>query len=92
MRSIIVELPTLYYFKEKNKFSGSIDKLFRYKITPDSALHCVIWHGLFSIDCIDESEIVAKSDFELTDDGLNEMIDWIEAKYLEYLKANTPQE
>lgn len=91
MRSILVELPTLYYFKEKNKFSGSIDKLFRYKIIPADTLHCVIWHGLFAIDCIDQSEIVAQEDFELSDDGLNQLIDWIEAKYMEYLKANTQQ-
>lgn len=80
----LIELPTIYYFEQKNKYSGSLDKIFRYKIFPSDKLLCKIWHSEFAIDSISEDEITDVAEFELTAEGLGLMIDWIEDRYMEY--------
>lgn len=91
MASTILDLPTIYYFESKNKYSGSIDKIFRYKIFPDGNLHCKIWYSEFALDCISEDEIIATADFELTAQGLEQLIEWIENQYMEFLKVRPQQ-
>ena len=91
MASTILDLPTIYYFESKNKYSGSIDKIFRYKIYPDGNLHCKIWYSEFALDCISEDEIIATADFELTAQGLEQLIEWIENQYMEFLKVHPQQ-
>lgn len=80
----IFNIPTLHYFRERNKYSGSADKIFRYKISPSDVMECTVWYGLNAIDCITEDEIKGRESFPLTDEGRSEMIKWLEEQYMEF--------
>lgn len=79
---IIDDIPEVNYFISGNKFSGSIKKgikvdesTFNYKIIPkEGKIEIVSWFG---VNCIDKSKIVNTATFELTTEGVNEMINWI---------------
>lgn len=82
----ILSLPTLHYFRERNKYSGSKDKTFRYKISPSDVLECVVWYGLNAIDCIGDEDIKARESFPLSDEGMVSMARWLEEQYIEYVR------
>ena len=82
-----VLLPTLHYFREKNKYSGSKDTTFRYKITPADEMECVVWYGLNAIDCISDEDIRASESFPLSDEGMLSMKSWLEEQYVEYIRC-----
>ena len=80
-------IPTLHTFAMKNPFTGSCGG-FRFKITPNvvmatpkevdfeaSTITAEYWHGLF---CYEKSEIEAKQDFPLTEEGRLAMKAWLE--------------
>ena len=77
----IFGIPPFHYFKEGNKFSGSRDKIFRYKAVPGEKLSCTVWHKDIAIDCLDEADIVAVQEFSLDEQGRREMIDWLMGQY-----------
>lgn len=81
----VFNLPGLHYFVEKNKYSGSARKIFRYKIYPsDDIMECIVWHGENAIDCITEDEIKARESFPLSEEGRLDMIKWLEQRYSEF--------
>lgn len=79
-------IPTLHTFAMKNPFTGSAG-LFRFRIVPDvkmktakevdfeaSTMSAEYWHGLF---CYEKSEIEGQSIFPLTEEGREEMRQWL---------------
>ena len=83
-----VYLPTLHTFAMDNLFTGSCG-LFRFRVKPNitmatakevdfaaSSITAEYWHGLL---CYEKSEIEAKQDFPMTDEGRAEMKAWLEA-------------
>lgn len=80
-------IPTLHTFENSNVFTGSFGKL-RFKITPDvtmmpggkevdnscSTMLAEVWHGLL---CYEKSQIEEKKEFPLTEEGKQEMTDWL---------------
>lgn len=72
--------PTLEYLKFGNIFSSSLGN-FNFKIFPDvddCKIKVIIWQGQ---NCLDASEELFDKIFELSDDGLDEMISWIKDNY-----------
>ena len=80
-------VPTLHTFENNNIFTGSWGML-RFKITPNvimatpkevdleaSSMKAEFWHGLF---CYEKSEIEAKQEFPMTEEGRSAMKAWLE--------------
>ena len=79
-------LPTLHWFANKNTFSGSCGN-FRYMIKPNvvmatpkevdftqSTIVCEYWHGKL---CYELSEMEDKKEFPMTEEGRQNMMDWL---------------
>ena len=88
-------LPTLHYFENNNRFSGSFG-LLRFMLTPEvqmktpkevdleaSSIHGQLWHGLY---CLEKSQVEAEKTFPMSQEGLQAMRQWLE----EHMEA--PQE
>ena len=82
-------IPTLHTFAMKNLFTGSYGSL-RFRIKPDvvmatpkevdfdqSTIFVENWHGLY---CYEKSEMEGQETFPLTDQGRQDMIDWLNSK------------
>ena len=75
-------IPEVTYFTSGNIYIGSICKsgrinetTFNYKISPDGEfLNVEIWFGMY---CIGLSSVEITKQFPLTQDGINDLIDWI---------------
>ena len=79
-------IPTLHTFAMENVFTGSCG-LFRFKITPsvskigkevdfdNSSMTAEFWHGIF---CYEKSEIEEQKTFPLTQEGRQEMLQWLQ--------------
>ena len=80
-------IPTLHTFAMDNIFTGSCGD-FRFRIKPNivkktpkevdmeqSTITAEFWHGLF---CYEKSTIEAKKDFPMTEQGRQEMRNWLE--------------
>ena len=81
-------LPTLHTFAMNNIFTGS-SGLFRFRAKPNvvmatpkevdfsqSTIEVEFWHGLY---CYEKSEMEGKGTFPMTDEGREEMIDWLKS-------------
>ncbi len=81
-------LPTLHYFANNNRFSGS-QGLLRFMLTPAverksakevdleaSSIHGQLWHGLY---CLEKSRVEAEETFPMSDEGLAAIRAWLEA-------------
>jgi len=76
------DIPEISYFKSGNIYIGSINKApklnettFNYKITPQNdIIEVEIWFGMY---CIGLSTVEIKREFPLSEDGINQMISWI---------------
>ena len=81
-------LPTLHWFAMTNTFSGSWGE-FRFMAKPNvimatpkevdfdqSTIDCEFWHGKL---CYELSEMEGKETFPLTEEGRQNMKDWLEA-------------
>jgi hypothetical protein len=81
-------LPTLHYFENNNRFSGSAGML-RFMLTPKvemltpkevnleaSSIHGQLWHGLY---CLEKSTVEEEQDFPMSHDGLEAIHQWLEA-------------
>ena len=79
-------IPTLHTFAMGNVFTGSHGDL-RFKISPEvvkksakevdfeaSSIFVEVWHGLY---CYEKSEIQAKKQFPMSDEGRNEILSWL---------------
>ena len=81
-------LPTLHTFAMENTFTGSSGEL-RFKITPqvskngkevdfeNSSLFAEFWHGQF---CYEKSEILGNETFPLSDQGRQDLLNWLTDK------------
>ena len=82
-------IPTLHTFAMKNTFTGSLG-LFRFRVQPNvimatpkevdfeqSTMLVEYWHGLY---CYEKSEMEGLEAFPLTDQGRQDMIDWLNSK------------
>ena len=80
-------IPTLHTFAMDNIFTGSCGD-FRFRIKPNivkktpkevdmeqSTITAEFWHGLF---CYEKSTIEAKKEFPMTEQGRQEMRNWLE--------------
>lgn len=82
-------LPTLHTFAMENVFTGSCGAL-RFKITPtvtkigkevdfeNSSIFAEFWHGPF---CYEKSEIEGNETFPMSEDGRQNMLDWLMSKH-----------
>lgn len=79
-------LPTLHTFENNNVFTGSYG-LLRFKITPqivmltdkevnneESSMFAEYWHGIF---CYEKSEIEETKSFVMTEQGREELRQWL---------------
>ena len=82
-----VFIPTLHTFAMNNVFTGSCGNL-RFRAKPNvimatpkevdfdqSTITCEYWHGLF---CYEKSEMEAERTFPMSEEGRQEMKDWLE--------------
>lgn len=81
-------IPTLHTFAMNNIFTGSWG-LFRFRAAPkvvmatpkevdfaQSSICAEYWHGPY---CYEKSEMEARQDFPMTEEGRQAMKDWLEA-------------
>ena len=82
-------IPTLHTFAMKNNFTGSW-KEFRFRIKPnvvmktkkevdmeESSITAQFWHGPF---CYEKSTMEGEETFPMTEQGRQDMIDWLKSK------------
>jgi len=82
-------LPTLHYFENENRFSGSRGAL-RFMLTPvvakknpkevdlaASSIHGQLWHGLY---CLEKSTVEEERDFPMSVQALEEIRAWLLAR------------
>lgn len=79
-------LPTLHYFENNNRFSGS-SGLLRFMLTPQvemqsakevnlaaSSIHAQLWHGPF---CFEKSTIEKEETFPMSEEGIAAIRAWL---------------
>lgn len=82
-------IPTLHTFAMNNLFTGSLG-LFRFRVKPNvimatpkevdfeqSSITVEYWHGLY---CYEKSEMEGSETFPMTEQGRQDMIDWLNSK------------
>lgn len=78
MHKDLFDIRDFEFFKNKNIFSGSVNK-YNYKIIPnDENFDVYAWLGDF---CLDKSENAIKATFPFTDEGLEQTVMWIKQQY-----------
>lgn len=71
-----LDIPVFVYFKEKNPFVGCC-KGFNFKISLwEEELKAETWQGQL---CYDKSEILETQTFPACEDGLNQLIAWLDS-------------
>lgn len=83
----LIDIPTLYYFQEKNIWTGSLFKEFNYRIIPvktdeKKELICKIWYGTLCYDLVEKFE--GEYHEELSQGGLDNIISIINNAAEEY--------
>ena len=81
-------LPTLHYFENSNRFSGSLGAL-RFMLTPEvvmatpkevdlaaSSIRGQLWHGPY---CLEMSQVEAECTVPMSPAGLADLRAWLEA-------------
>jgi len=84
-----IYLPTLHFFENNNRFSGSCGAL-RFMLTPnvvmlnpkevnlpESSIHGQIWHGQF---CLEKSVVEEERDFPMSVEALMDIRAWLSDK------------
>ena len=72
------DIPRLYYFISKNIFTGSRKDL-NFRIVPEEdELRVTIWHGFI---CSELTEPEASADFPLSNEGHEQMLQWLAEQY-----------
>lgn len=78
-----IDIPTIYFFEEKNIWTGSVFNEFNYRIMPvendqgEKELYSVIWYGKLCFDLVDTNDYVAEFHKPLTAEGLEKLTDEI---------------
>ncbi|MBR4621984.1 MAG: hypothetical protein IKO44_00460 [Ruminococcus sp.] len=76
MKHGFIDIPTLYYFKEKNLFTGSCKENFNFrifakKLEDDSTeLRCIVWEGKENFSLIDPSDYKLEFREEMSEEGV----------------------
>lgn len=80
------DIPTAYFFEEKNVWTGSREQKFNYKIQPiDGKLVVSVWYGLLCFDKVKEQEgIKTVQEFELSKEGTEQVSNWLEDEFQTY--------
>ena len=90
----MIFIPTISAFLNGNSYMGSKGPL-RFRVRGVMAgtegeehpvLEAVIWYGKA---CLENSNVDEEQDFDLTDEGRRELIDWLEGKIAEYQAKNS---
>lgn len=86
-------LPNLYTFQNGNAFIGSFQGL-RFRVKPGKTgegeeereiLSALVWHGEY---CLERSEVQGEAEFPLTEEGREELLDWLEAEFQRFRNIN----
>ena len=48
------------------------------QLLPDSRVETFVWRGEY---CLEESEVLATAEFPLTEEGRDQVLDWLDAQY-----------
>lgn len=74
------DIPKLFYFEAKNIHSGSRGKL-RYRVCPEGGeLLVAVWRQDLCYELVMD-QLEGEAAFPMTEDGFNEMIQWLSAEY-----------
>lgn len=69
------DIPALNFFENKNIYTGSEGKNFRFRIeNKDGSLDCCVWNEDI---CYELCTVSAEKSFELSSDGLCKAVDWV---------------
>lgn len=72
------DIRRLEFYQNRNTFTGSCDR-FRYRIQPEEAfLRVCYWRENV---CYELANKVTDAEFPLTEEGFQQMIDWLEQQY-----------
>lgn len=87
----LIDIPTLYYFQEKNIWTGSLFKTFNYRISPvftdeKKEIACKIWYGMLCYDLTES--FVSECHEPMTEEGLKNIIDFINTSALKYKETH----
>ena len=87
-----IDIPTIYFFQEKNIWTGSIFQEFNYRIMPiendngEKELYAVIWYGKLCFDLVNKNDYILEIHEPLTADGLETLTAKINKSIEEYTK------
>lgn len=84
-----IDIPTIYFFEEKNIWTGSVFQDFNYRIMnvengDKRELYAVIWYGRKCFDLVDSKDYVLEMHEELSAEGLETITDKINKAACEY--------
>lgn len=87
-----IDIPTIYFFEEKNIWTGSVFDNFNYRIMPvktdeKSELYSVIWYGKKCFDLVDNSEYAYEFHEEFSAEGLDILTEKINSAVEQYKKS-----
>ena len=77
------DIPTIYFFEEKNIWTGSVFNEFNYRIMPvenengEKELYSVIWYGKLCFDLVESKDYVTEFHEDFTAEGLEKLTDKI---------------
>lgn len=73
-----MQIPNIGYFKEKNFFTGNVDDT-RFRVAPeDGELKAWVYHKWCFEYCLEHDEIFAQAQFPLDDDGMEQLLKWLQ--------------
>ncbi|MCD8368365.1 MAG: hypothetical protein LUC48_10155 [Clostridiales bacterium] len=79
-------LPNLHHFQNDNTFYGSFQGL-RFRVKSEQVeeagekrwtIATLCWYGDF---CLEESDVVAEARFPMSEEGYDQVLDWLEGQY-----------
>lgn len=89
-----IDIPTIYFFEEKNIWTGSAFGQFNYRIMPtqnddgEKELHTIIWFGKLCFDLIDSNDYEKEFHHPLTAEGLADLTEKINMEIEEFKKSH----
>ncbi len=81
-------LPNLLSLTNGNTYLGSFLGL-RFRVKPvneEDRLECLVWYGEY---CLEESTVIDESSFPLSEEGREQVIDWLEEQYQKMPKEDS---
>ncbi|MBR6103039.1 MAG: hypothetical protein IKP95_11465 [Ruminococcus sp.] len=86
-----IDIPTISFWEFGNIWTGSVYQTFNYRIAKKTEgerteLWCVIWYGLKCFELLTPEEYDCELHEEVTSEGLERTVDFINGKVDEYRK------